>query len=191
MSIYLKGGGKHSHGKMIAGYNPDTGKWSENEELGVVPRMFGNLRRGVGETNAALQAGVSYQAVHGWREKGKAIAEQTSATDRMGLDLEDRIYVDFCIQLAKSIATHETDCVEIVAEGIKKDPELALKVLARRHPHWREQKGVDVTSKGESVVVQDRIAELLGKDPTLAAKGEDLYLSVAAAAGEEGLDEED
>lgn len=174
------------------GWNPDKGTWSDPSEKGyVVTRLFEKLRNGAGDVNSAQYAGVNYKTVYLWREKGKAIAESTSVEDRMDLPLGDRIYVDFAFQWATAVATSEIEFVDVLAEGARKDPELALKFLARRWPHWREQKGVDVTSKGESVVVQDRIAELLGKDPTLAAKGEDLYLSVAAAAGEDELDDED
>ncbi len=191
MTIHIPGAASRGQGKLIPGYNPDTGRWSEDESVGVVPRLLGKLRKGAGEVNASLNAGVAHTTVHGWREKGRAIAEQTSSTDRMDLPVGDRIYVDFAMAVAMAKAGHEIDCVDVVAEGVKKDPELALKVLARRHPHWREQKGVDVTSKGESVVVQDRIADVLTRNPDLAAKAEDLYLSVAAAAGEEGLDDDE
>lgn len=191
MTIGLPHGTDHTQGKLINGWNPDTGKWSQDESMGVVPRMFGNLRRGAGETNAALNAGVSYQAVHGWREKGKEIARNTAATERMELAMQDRIYVDFAIELATAIATHETDLVEIISQGAVNDPDLALKILSRRHTHWREQKGVDVTSKGESVVVQDNIARILTENPEIAAKGEELALLIAGAAGKGELDEDE
>ena len=183
---------KRSRLKILDGYDPDTGEWKEETSptkplpTWTVPRLLLALRTGAGLGSAAAYAKVDYGTVQRWREMGRMFAADALAHasdgvgDRMDLDVGERVYVDFAMQLEFSAGNFEVELATIVRTGVANKPELALQVLGRRFAHWREQKAVDVTSAGESLV-QDRIASVLAANPQVALRGEEFALALEEA----------
>jgi hypothetical protein len=174
--------------RIIEGYDEETGTWPQTTTNAPVVRLFAALRTGATLRGAASYADSSKETITRWLEHAEVIvtASGIDVEDpeaRASLEVGDRVFVDFAVQLAKTYGQFEVEFANVVRRGAQEDPKLALILLARRVPEWREQRGVDVTSGGEPVV-QDRIAELLKKDPKVAVAGEALTMALAAAAGE-------
>jgi hypothetical protein len=165
--------------KILDGYDPDEGTWDAASTIG---RLLTVLRTGCSIASAAAYAKTTGSSVYRWREAGRMFMADMDLRDRLDLDLGERVFVDFASRMDEVLGTFEVEMATIVRNGARDNPQLALTVLGRRFPHWREQKAVEVSS-GEGAVVQDRLAALLLANPTLASKAEEFAMALEAVGG--------
>lgn len=180
-------GANRSHTKILDGYDPTSGTWSEEDgDVHVVHRLLTALRTGCSLRSACAYARTSPSTVIRWREAGRSL--MGDGVDRLELEIGERVFYDLAAEMEHILGRYEVELAGIVRAECRHDAKLALAVLSRRFPnHWQERKAVDVTSDG-GPLVQDQIARLLSADPRLAVAGEAFALALEEAAAGEVVD---
>jgi hypothetical protein len=178
--------GSRGHWKILDGWSEADGTWSANS---VVAQFFSALQTGASQASAAGFAKTTYASVKTWRDRG-TMFDRGDEVDRTELPLDERVYVDFARRMNVVLGTKEVRLAGIVYDACRDDPRLALEVLGRQFPWWRDAKQLDLGPP--EVLSQDKMAELLTARPQLAIAAEQYALELEAAAGvSPDADEED
>lgn len=163
---------------ILEGWNPEDGTWSGKSPVGILIAM---VSRGTFVTTAAKNAGV--RDISKLLSRGAEYAHD-APEERAFIPIDILPFIDIARQVELAEAYHEYTLTNTVNKAALNDPDLALKMLARRHAaRWREQATIytpDVTDERDKA-----ISRLIADDPAAA-----MALAALAHKIEDATDDE-
>lgn len=144
------------------GWDEETGRWENDSHVG---KMLIALKSFASQKNAATYGGVSAATFQNWMARGRE-HDPDGEMIRDEIDRTALPYVDFVRQVDLARAQTEIELVAVVRSGAREDPNLALKVLGRLFPHWRETAALDLSVIEEPA---DGLGEAMMRNPDVAA----------------------
>lgn len=153
---------------IIQGWDPNTGRWpTDPQTRHPAARVINAVRIGAFINAAATYAGLSRSTVFGWLARGRAALPDTDTWTREDIPPTERVYVDFLIAVHTADGSLEVELTGLVLQGARSDPGMALKMLGRKWPHWRE--GVVLSHGLEDPDAADDPLDGVLDDPRVAA----------------------
>ena len=146
--------------RIERGWDERTGTWLPESPVG---RMLAALRAGVSQTNAASFGQINRNTFASWLAR---VREHMPTDDTLRSDVDRRQlpYVDFASAVDMALAVLEVTLVNTVRTAAMTDPRMALKLLERRFPHWRDNQPADAGT----IEIEDNLGEALMRNPAIA-----------------------
>ncbi len=117
----------------------------------VIEKVCDALSIGATYSIAARYAGFSEAAIYKWLKIGRDEIERREKGEAP--DKDKNIYVEFVEQVESAHADYGISLLQIVEKFLPNDPNLAIRMLEKRFPEYRQSTNVDVTSGGEPLKI--------------------------------------